>query len=212
MIRLNISGVYNDKDPNEFKTYDYDTIYRNTISRTIEGFGSEHDRTNKGRVLIFNPKSLAKTAKQYDVSKEVQEKLDYLSRHGVMVSWPKNDENITNNMKDNDDRPEESENSKEKEQHDTMTPHDTSLSKNNDMEPNGGNWTRKGLTQIFTCDDCGLESFQFAMEEHKCPAWTEEKQRKQTRQTDLDPPPTDLDSNSEQKPKSDRDGEWLLDK
>ncbi|MGB7664146.1 MAG: hypothetical protein WBL67_15530 [Nitrososphaeraceae archaeon] len=30
---------------------------------------------------------MAKTAKQYDVSNEIQAKLDYLSRHGVMASW-----------------------------------------------------------------------------------------------------------------------------
>ncbi len=82
-------------------------------------------------------------------------------------------------------------------------------------ENNGGNYTRKGFTQIFTCDDCGLESFQFAMEEHKCPAWTEEKQREQTKQTDLNPPPTESEeeAGSAEKSKSKLgSGGWLLDK
>jgi hypothetical protein len=127
MIINNVSGVYTEREPNEYKTYDYDEIYRNTISKTIEGFGAEHDRTNKGRILTFNPKLLVKTAKQYDISKETQDKLDYLSRHGVMASWPKNDRSTTNNMNNNEDTSEESKDNGEKKQHDTMTPRDTSL-------------------------------------------------------------------------------------
>jgi general stress protein YciG len=56
-------------------------------------------------------------------------------------------------------------------------------------EPNGGNYERKGLANIFRCLDCGLNSFQAEIENHKCPAWSEKKNH------------TKLDS-----------GEWLLDK
>jgi hypothetical protein len=120
-IRSEVSGVYDERKPNEYQTYDYDTIYRNTVSKTIEGFGAEHDRTYRGRVLNFKPKLLSKTAKQYDVSKEVDEKLEYLCRHGVMVSWSKKHENITQYKDRNKDTPEESSENGDKRRHDTMT-------------------------------------------------------------------------------------------
>ena len=66
-----------------------------------------------------------------------------------------------------------------------------------EMEPNGGNYERKGMTgNIFRCLDCELESFQYVIENHKCIAWPEKKQQQEQ---------TQLKSDS-------GEGEWLLDK
>ena len=51
-------------------------------------------------------------------------------------------------------------------------------------EPNGSHYERKGMTgNIFYCLDCGLQSFQTAIENHVCPAWPELKAR--PKQTEL---------------------------
>jgi hypothetical protein len=60
-IRIDVPGLYDDRKPNEYQTYDYDTIYRTVTSKIIEDFGAEHDRIHRGRVLIFNPKLLVKS-------------------------------------------------------------------------------------------------------------------------------------------------------
>ena len=114
-IRLDVSGVYDPKKPNEYQTYDYDTIFRTVTSKVIEGFGAEHDRIHRGRVLIFNPKLLVKSAKQYDVSGATNAKLKEIiewQKEGVSVEHPQkvtdtpsrgqNDENIATN--DNHDK------------------------------------------------------------------------------------------------------------
>jgi hypothetical protein len=54
-------------------------------------------------------------------------------------------------------------------------------------EPNGGNYERKGFTNMWICKDCDLTSVEYVIVEHRCPAWPEKKSK--------------LDS-----------GEWLLDK
>ena len=50
-----IPGVYLSNKPNEYQTYDFDTIYRSTFTKTLEGFGAEHGRTKSERFLIFDP-------------------------------------------------------------------------------------------------------------------------------------------------------------
>ena len=42
-IKNNIGGVYDEKKPNEYQTFDYDTIYKSTITKNIEGFGAERE-------------------------------------------------------------------------------------------------------------------------------------------------------------------------
>ncbi|MGH9988600.1 MAG: hypothetical protein ACRD8W_32105, partial [Nitrososphaeraceae archaeon] len=63
----NLGGVYDpDKKPNEFQSYDYDTIYRSTITKVLEGFGAERKHKETGNVLIFDPKKLERIGKQYE--------------------------------------------------------------------------------------------------------------------------------------------------
>lgn len=128
-IRNKVKGEYLVSKPNEYQTYDYDTIYRPIISKTLEGFGAEQDRIHEGRVLIFNPRLMLKTAKQYDISKDAQDRLERIQH--VTVEHPpkptdtpsrgKNNENITKHMTGNEDTTNESEENKEKEGRDGVT-------------------------------------------------------------------------------------------
>lgn len=121
-MRSKVKGEYLISKPNEYQAYDYDTIYRNTFTKTIEDFGAEHNRIHEGRVLIFNPRLLLKTAKQYDISKEAQERLKRIQgvtaqqalKDAVTPSRGKNDENIIKHMTGNEDITNESQQNEEK--------------------------------------------------------------------------------------------------
>ena len=65
-IRSKIGGVYDEKKPNEYQTLDYDTIYRNTVTKIIEGFGAERDHKETGNVLVFDSDKLAKVGRMYE--------------------------------------------------------------------------------------------------------------------------------------------------
>lgn len=69
-IREDVNGVYNPEKPNEYQTFDYDTIYRSTITRILEGFGAERKRKNSGMVLIFDKGKLDKIGRMYPVGEE----------------------------------------------------------------------------------------------------------------------------------------------
>ena len=104
-IQDNIPGAPIDiKKPNEYQSYEYDTIYRKTALKIIEGFGAEPDRDHNGRFLKFDIHRLAKTAKQFDIDDiSIQTRLDNAiintksQRHSVTPSRPENDVNITGN-------------------------------------------------------------------------------------------------------------------
>ena len=105
-IQDNIHGAPIDpKKPNEYQSYEYDTIYRKTAIKIIEGFGAEPDRDHNGRFLKFDLQTFIKSARQFDIdSLSLQSKLDFpmstntnSQRHIVTPSRPKNDMNITGN-------------------------------------------------------------------------------------------------------------------
>ncbi len=118
-IKTEIPGFYNYNKPNEFQTFDYNTIYRTTTSKMLEGFGAEHDRGHKGRTLVFNPRLLAKTAKQFDVSKDTQIKLKNILDRPIdttdTLSRAQKDENITNHANQDKNNVEKSNEIEEKE-------------------------------------------------------------------------------------------------
>jgi hypothetical protein len=66
-IRSNIGGVYDEKKPNEYQTFDYDTIYRSTITKIIEGFGAEGEHKKHGNVMIFDKDKLVKAGRMYEL-------------------------------------------------------------------------------------------------------------------------------------------------
>ncbi|MPZ05863.1 MAG: hypothetical protein GEU26_05490 [Nitrososphaeraceae archaeon] len=64
-IRSKIGGVYDEKKPNEYQTFDYDTIYRSTITKIVEGFGADREHRMHGNVMIFDKDELVKAGKMY---------------------------------------------------------------------------------------------------------------------------------------------------
>jgi hypothetical protein len=48
-----VPGIYNPDKPGEYQTHDHETIYRTTVSKTMESFGAEHDKQSHKRVLVF---------------------------------------------------------------------------------------------------------------------------------------------------------------
>ena len=103
-IQKTIPGAPIDpKKPNEYQSYEYDTIYRKTAIKIIEGFGAEPDRDHNGRFLKFDPQTFIKSARQFDIdSVSLQSKLESAittesQRHIVTPSRPENDINITGN-------------------------------------------------------------------------------------------------------------------
>lgn len=63
-ILVEIAGTRDDKKPNEFQTYDYGTLYRNTITNIIcDKFGAERCHRKEGTVLIFDPEKLVRVGR-----------------------------------------------------------------------------------------------------------------------------------------------------
>jgi hypothetical protein len=105
-----VPGMYDPKKPNEYQTYDYDTIYRTTMSKTMESFGAEHDKQSHKRVLVFDRDRLSRMSRQFDVEPEVQTKIDYVLNMSAVPTVPlsptKNDGNVlestTGSISDNE--------------------------------------------------------------------------------------------------------------
>jgi hypothetical protein len=66
-IKNKIGGVYDERKPNEYQTFDYDTIYRSTITKIIEGFGAEREHRKHGNVMIFDKDKLVKAGRMYEL-------------------------------------------------------------------------------------------------------------------------------------------------
>jgi hypothetical protein len=76
-IKDSIPGSYDEKKPNEYQTQDYDTIYRNVISKTIcDNFGAEREHRRDGNVFVFDVSKLARAGKAYDIEINIQTNLD----------------------------------------------------------------------------------------------------------------------------------------
>lgn len=66
-IKNKIGGVYDERKPNEYQTFDYDTIYRSTITKIMEGFGAEREHKKHGNVMIFDKDKLVKAGRMYEL-------------------------------------------------------------------------------------------------------------------------------------------------
>lgn len=111
-----IPGVYNSSKPNEYQTYDFDTIYRSTFTKTLEGFGAEHGRTKDKRFLVFDPDKLVKVGKQFDFVVNIDRTngdregvSDVPAVAAVTLSPEKNDGNPTKEGHDNQNNAEQTE-------------------------------------------------------------------------------------------------------
>ena len=61
-----IPGMLNEKNPNEYHTNDYGTIYRTTTVSSYLGdsFGGEVKHARKGNIWIFNRETIESLAKE----------------------------------------------------------------------------------------------------------------------------------------------------
>jgi len=74
--RTNIPGTFDEKKQNEFQTYDYGTLYRNTITNIIcDKFGAERRHRKEGTVLIFDPEKLVRVGRLYNLETRIQTKI-----------------------------------------------------------------------------------------------------------------------------------------
>jgi hypothetical protein len=76
-IIQNIEGAYDEKKPNEFQSYDFGTLYRNTITNIIcDEFGANRKHTKNGTLLIFDRENLLRVASSYDLeNRSIQTKI-----------------------------------------------------------------------------------------------------------------------------------------
>ena len=71
-----IHGVRDEKRPNEYHTYDYGTLYRNTVTNIIcDKFGAERRRRKEGSILSFDPEKLASMGRLYILETRIQTKI-----------------------------------------------------------------------------------------------------------------------------------------
>ena len=82
-----MEGTHNQiKQPNEYHTADFGTIYRSPITTLIcDKFGAEKKHTNKGSILIFDLDKFVGACKTYELDKnehiiDIQTKLDDLGK------------------------------------------------------------------------------------------------------------------------------------
>ena len=71
-----IEGYYDEKKPNQYESADYGTLYRNTITSIIcDKFGADKRHTEKGSILKFDAKKLARIGWAYNIESHIQTKL-----------------------------------------------------------------------------------------------------------------------------------------
>jgi hypothetical protein len=61
-----IGGVYDEKKPNMFESFEYGTLYKNTISTVLEGFGADIVHGMKGNSLAFDIDRFKRIGKMYE--------------------------------------------------------------------------------------------------------------------------------------------------
>ncbi|MPZ06930.1 MAG: hypothetical protein GEU26_11045 [Nitrososphaeraceae archaeon] len=94
-IMKNVVGLYNPDKPNEFQSHDYDTIYRSTITKILEGLGAERKHKKSGNVLIFDKEKLDKIGMMYE------DVLNY-DKEKVKGEGSESSESISYNSQNND--------------------------------------------------------------------------------------------------------------
>ncbi len=104
-----IGGYRDFNRPNECRTEDFGTIYRNTITNIIcDKFGAKKRHTDKGSVLTFDLQKLKKLTKSYESEIKIQVKLIVQNPDGydgsdgfstaLFISKEKQNAEITNNQ------------------------------------------------------------------------------------------------------------------
>lgn len=71
-----IPGAFDNKKPNEFQSYDYGTLYRNTITNIVcDKFGAERRHRKTGTLLTFDIEKLVRVGRLYNLDTKIQTKI-----------------------------------------------------------------------------------------------------------------------------------------
>jgi hypothetical protein len=185
-----IKGTFNEYKPNEYNTEDYGTIYRNTLTNTLEKIGVKTKRHNSYVELLFDEKKIKKTAGQYGFV--IQEKigecnsdrrersegsmdLDMGEIQGVSENnseiLPTNDDKSTENNLDtvedgiNSTISKPWDNKKREDLDDSLHCVHGDHPSDNDLKPN---LYRIGNTDTIGCYDCKMKGDKWFMNKHPC--------------------------------------------
>ncbi len=185
-----IKGTLNKNRPNEYNTEDYGTIYRNTLSSTLEKLGVKTKRQNSFVKLLFDRKKIRKTVSQYGFV--IQEKMgEYNSERcerseGSVDRYSEDNkvegENNAKMQSENDHRTAES-GSKNAKNDENGCLSKTSDSKKSDyfnksvhsvhsVHPSNDilkpNLYRIGNTDTIGCSKCKMKGDKWFMNDHPC--------------------------------------------
>jgi hypothetical protein len=190
LLQYHVKGEHNKNKPNEYNTEDYGTIYRNTISSTLEKLGVKTKRQNSFVKLIFGKKKIKKTVSQYGFV--IQEKILDSNGEGSERSegslepddqkskseW----DNTTNNHSQNDNKPVERGLKNEKNVEYSNISNLVNIQKSNGLDNSvhsihsvhqasealKSNLYRIGNTDTIGCYNCKMKDDRWFMNNHPC--------------------------------------------
>jgi hypothetical protein len=185
-----IKGKMNENKPNEYNTEDYSTIYRNTISNTLEKLGVKTKRQNSFVKLIFDKKKIKKTASQYGFV--IQEKIPGSNGEGSERSEGLVDSKAEKFLTDGDkivklpteNNTEQTNNRYISTKKDKNSDSSKILERKNDKDPSHSihrihsvhlpdralkpNLYRMGNTDTIGCRECKVKGDKWFMNKHHC--------------------------------------------
>lgn len=166
------------KKPNEYQSYEYDTLYRSTVTKTIEGFGAEHDRDHNGRFLRFDLETFVKMGKQFDIDISIQTTvtavLDNPAVTGVTPSRPENNTKSTDDIQESHKSQEQPIENINKNARDGVTAVTAAIAERPTIY-------RIGNTDRFGCEGCRIKADRHAMENHQCSGSLKRKSKGKSR-------------------------------
>lgn len=191
LLQYHIKGKLNEYKPNEYNTEEYGTIYRNTITNTLNKIGVRTKHQNSFTELLFDKKKIKKTVSQYGFV--IQEKIDDMTseRSERSERYVDSSSEKNNNAEDNKDEIEpinqhvtaqngldfcqNDENHNTSKQLDGLknedtqgsahSPHSTHPTTYNALK---SNLYRIGNTDTIGCNDCKMKDDRWFMNDHPC--------------------------------------------
>ena len=188
-----IKGKYNEFKPNEYNTADHGTIYRQTLTNTLQKLGVKTKRHNTYVELIFDYKKIRKTVSQYGFI--LQEKIeDYNGERGEgsersIDSLVQNDPILKEKQADNiaeivlfdnengsdmdkndpkDTFGNTNENNKNNPSHTEPSQHTLHSPIERKQDRMSSSMYRIGKTDIWGCNNCKMRDDIWFMQKHPC--------------------------------------------
>jgi hypothetical protein len=175
-----IEGYYDEKKPNVYESADYGTIYRNTITSIIcDKFGAEKRHTEKGSILKFDAKKLARIGWAYNIESHIQTKLEpdspdspdgsiELQGHHKQDDDVKNEDNDLNNTSTNHvDNTSQIENKQPIASQEPSAPSEPSANDPPAIEQQTPDSIyRIGHSDLFACNNCNVKGDKWFMLTH----------------------------------------------